>query len=110
MSVPTHAGPVLELAREQGFDLAGIAPLAPPRDGERFRQWLRAGRHAGMAWLERDRERIADPRRVLPGGKSLLVVGLGHARAAVRTHDGGRVARYAAGRDYHNVADFREAA
>jgi epoxyqueuosine reductase len=56
-----------------------------------------------MDWLERNRERILDPRRVLPGGKSILVVGLGHARTAVRTPDGGRVARYAAGRDYHNV-------
>ena len=107
MSTPIPAGPVLELAREQGFDLAGIAPLAPPRDGVRFRQWLGKGHHAGMAWLERDRERIADPRRTLPAGKSLLVVGLGHARAAVRTRDGGRIARYAAGRDYHNVVRRR---
>jgi epoxyqueuosine reductase len=56
-----------------------------------------------MGWLERNRERILDPGRILPGARSLLVVGLGHARAAVRTSDGGRIARYAAGRDYHNV-------
>jgi len=94
---------ILELAREVGFDLAGIAPLRPPRAADRFEAWLSQGRHAGMAWLERDRERILDPRRILPQGKSLLVVGLAHARAAVATADGGRIARYAAGRDYHNV-------
>jgi epoxyqueuosine reductase len=60
-----------------------------------------------MAWLERYRARILDPRLVLPEGKSLLVVGLGHSRRASGTADGARVARYAAGRDYHNVLGRR---
>lgn len=98
---------VLEAALEAGFELAGIAPLAPPRDAARFERWLAAGHHADMRWLERTRERILDPRRILPGGKSLLVVGAGHARPAVRLAGGGRVARYAAGRDYHNVLGRR---
>lgn len=93
----------LEIAREVGFDLAGIAPVAPPPAAARFERWLDEGRHGGMSWLERDRARIADPRRVLSGARSLLVVGLGHSRAAVELAGGGRVARYAAGRDYHNA-------
>lgn len=92
----------LEIAHELGFDLAGVAPLGPPRDAGRFQAWLDAGHGAGMDWLERQAERIRDPRRVLPGGRSLLVVGVGHSRAAVELEGGGRVARYAAGRDYHN--------
>lgn len=94
---------VIEIAREVGFDLAGITPLAPPRAGARFDAWLRAGRHAGMTWLERNRDRILDPGRILPEGRSILVVGLAHARAAVELPGGGRIARYAGGRDYHNV-------
>jgi len=94
---------VLELALEQGFDLVGVAPLRPPRAAERLEAWLSAGHQAGMTWIEKDRDRILDPRRILPSGKSLLVVGLGHSRAAVTRPDGTRVARYAAGRDYHNV-------
>ena len=94
---------VLELALETGFDLAGIAPLRAPRELEAFERWLAQGRHAGLAWLERDRERIADPRRLLPRGRSIVVVGLAHSRAAVELDGGARVARYAAGRDYHNV-------
>ncbi len=93
---------ILELALETGFDLAGLTPLRPPRAAERFEAWLAAGHHADMDWLERERERILDPRRILPEGKSLLVVGLGHARAPIALEGGGRVARYAAGRDYHN--------
>ncbi|MFN0242715.1 MAG: tRNA epoxyqueuosine(34) reductase QueG [Planctomycetota bacterium] len=93
----------IEIAREIGFDLAGIAPLRPPADAERFDRWLAQGHHASMAYLERNRDRIVDPRRVEPTGRSLLVVGLAHARAPTALADGARVARYAAGRDYHNV-------
>lgn len=98
-----RTGRVLEMARELGFDLAGVAPLAPPPAASRFEAWLDAGRHGSMTWLERDRERIVDPRRVLPEGGSLIVLGLAHSRAGVELQGGGRVARYAAGRDYHNV-------
>src|SRR5688572_3864778 len=88
---------LLELAREVGFDLAGIAPLRPPRDAARFERWIAAGRHGSMAYLERNQARIADPRRSLPAARSLLIVGLGHARAAAELPGGGRIARYAAG-------------
>jgi len=94
---------VLDLALELGFDLAGIAPLRPPQAGRRFQGWLAAGHHADMRWLEEQAERILDPRLSLAGGRSLLAVGLGHARSSVELPGGGRVARYAAGRDYHNV-------
>jgi epoxyqueuosine reductase len=97
----------LSLAHEVGFDHAALAPCAPPPDLPRFDAWLAAGRHADMDWLARERERIAEPRRLLPTGKTLLVVGLAHPRPAVRLGDGARVARYAAGRDYHNLVTKR---
>jgi epoxyqueuosine reductase len=105
--VANRAQLVLELALESGFDLAGLAPLAPPPALPRFRTWLAAGHHADMGWLKASAERIADPRSLLPGGKSLLVVGLGHGRPAAELPGGGRVARYAIGRDYHNLIGRR---
>ncbi len=93
---------ILEMAREVGFDLVGIAPLAPPAAAEHFAAWLAAGRHGGMAWMERDRERTLDPRRILPAGRSIVAVGLAHSRPPVTLPGGGRIARYAAGADYHN--------
>jgi len=98
---------IVEVAHELGFDLAGLAPLAPPPAAERFRAWLGAGHHAGMDWLVRQQERICDPRAILPEGTAMVVVGLGHARAAGELEGGGRVARYALGRDYHNVIGKR---
>ncbi|MEZ5979469.1 MAG: tRNA epoxyqueuosine(34) reductase QueG [Planctomycetota bacterium] len=94
-------------ALELGFDLVGAAPLRPPRGAERFRSWLSEGHHADMHWLVRNADRIADPRQVLEGGTAILVVGLGHARAAEELEGGGRIARYALGRDYHNVVGKR---
>lgn len=98
-----HASTALELAAELGFDQAGITALRPPRAAERFRAWLAAGRHGSMRYLERQAPAILDPRRLREGARTLLVVGLGHSRSAVELPGGARVARYAAGRDYHNV-------
>ena len=97
----------IELAREVGFDLAGISPCKPPPDAQRFETWLERGHHAGLTYLSKERARILDPRLLLPSGKSILVVGFGHSRPGIDLTErgiagGGRVARYAAGRDYHN--------
>jgi len=92
-----------EHARAVGFDLVGIAPAAPPPEGARFEAWLDDGHHADMDWLERNRERILDPRLTLPEARSIVVLGFAHSRPEVELSGGGRIARYAAGRDYHNV-------
>lgn len=102
-SAETARAATFEHAREIGFDLVGIAPFGPPPDAARFDSWLSAGRHGSMAYLERGRAATLDPRSQWPRGKSLLVVGLGHSRAPIELEGGGRIARYAAGRDYHNV-------
>ncbi|MEM1450588.1 MAG: tRNA epoxyqueuosine(34) reductase QueG [Planctomycetota bacterium] len=98
---------VLEHARAVGFDLVGIAPFGPPPDAARFDRWLDEGRHGSMAYLERARSVTVDPRTQWPEGRSLLVVGLAHSRPPVDLSGGARVARYAAGRDYHNVIGKR---
>ena len=94
---------IVELAHEAGFDLVGVTPLGPPPGAEHFQNWLNAGHQADMRWFDSQRERILNPGQILSGGKSLLVLGLSHARPAVQLEAGGRIARYAAGRDYHNV-------
>lgn len=94
---------ILEQAREIGFDLVGIAPFGPPPDAARFERWIEEELHGTMTYLERGQAATVDPRSQWPEGKSLLVVGLGHSRPALHLPGGGRIARYAAGRDYHNV-------
>ena len=103
MTTPSGtAARVWELALELGFDLIGTAPLQAPDRAPELERWLEEGRHGSMDYLERNRDRIVKPSRSYPEGKTLLMVGLGHSRAAHSLADGARVARYAVGRDYHN--------
>jgi epoxyqueuosine reductase len=98
-------------ARELGFDLVGITTAEPPPHAAHFRQWLADGCHGEMNYLARNADRRCDPRRVLPGARSVIVVGLNYwALTEQRPPEGGapspppRVARYAAApRDYHDV-------
>ncbi len=96
------------LARAAGFELAGIATLAPAATAAAYRRWLAAGHQAGMAWMERNVELRVDPRGLLPGATSALVVGLRYAphrasRELAADSFWRGVARYARGVDYHDV-------
>jgi epoxyqueuosine reductase len=99
-----------EIKREAlalGFDAVGIASVAsPPRDlSARLCDWLRRGFHGAMAWMAREPARRADPRAVLPGCRSVLVVGTNYYtdHRADERPGYGRIARYAWGGDYHDV-------
>lgn len=97
------------MARDCGFDVVGVArarDLAGGVEGERLRAWLRAGRHGTMAWMAREPERRLDPGKVLPGARSVVMVGLNYWDPADGPTGGGlrgRIARYARGADYHRV-------
>ena len=85
----------------------GIARVEPLEARAHFEAWLEAGRHGGMSWLEspRHRERRRDPSALLPGIESIVCVALCHepGRDPARDQRIGRIARYAAGEDYHRI-------
>ncbi len=77
-----------------------------PRLLARLQQWLEREFHATMGWMARDPDRRADPSRVLPGCRSIISVGINYYtnhRATERAGEG-RIARYAWGRDYHELS------
>jgi len=84
-----------------GFDACGITHAEPSRRAAFYREWTAAGRAGEMQWLLRDPERRSDPRAVLPGACSLIVVGLNYWQEAPPQR--GRIARYALGDDYHAI-------
>jgi len=92
-----------EEARREGFARAGFARAEEPGGFDRFRDWLAAGRHAGMKYLEETREARADPRRLLEGARSVVSLSAFHSAAPFVAADGSRVARYARGADYHHT-------
>jgi epoxyqueuosine reductase len=82
-----------------GFDLAGITTLGPVSSHAQFRDWLAAGFHGEMDYLQRGAELRADTTRPEPGMRSAVVVGLDYGGK----EPDGPVARYARGDDYHRV-------
>jgi len=93
------------LALAVGFDLAGIADAVPRPETEFLRDWLARGFGGEMAYLARRVEERVDPRRVLDGARSIVVVGLIYdpERSAVDSAGTAAIARYAGGDDYHDV-------
>jgi epoxyqueuosine reductase len=94
-------------AEELGFDACRIARARQATHAAVFHQWLAAGNHADMGWLERTPERRGDPRQVLPGCKSLICLALnyfpGRTPFPAPRPRGYRIARYAWNDDYHDL-------
>ncbi len=100
-----------ERALELGFDRFGVACATfLERDAAQLERFLDEGRHGEMEYLENTREVRVDPRhdRMLAGAKSVIVLASSYARPEpLKGPTPGRVARYAQGRDYHNVLGKR---
>jgi epoxyqueuosine reductase len=103
--VEVTAAQVKARARELGFDLCGVArahPLAP----QRLDHWLSQGWDAGLAYVRERRDERLDPSRLVPGARSVVVVAASYASGADDPKPAPgelTIARYARGRDYHNV-------
>ncbi len=96
-------------ARRLGFGRVRVARAGPPPGFARYDEFLAAGHHASMGWLETSRDVRGDPERLLPGARSVVVLAMDYARPAPPDPGGltGRVACYAWGRDYHALIGLR---
>lgn len=106
-------------ARRLGFQLVGVTTPDPPPHLQVYTRWLDEGHHAGMAWMaaERARERRAEPLKILPECKSILVLGIrypapppyagGPPQKNETGRGAGQIAAYAQGADYHEVLPER---
>ena len=97
-------------AYDFGFDRVGVSDAAPLRDAEAaIQRRIAEGHMDGLRWFTPERAHLAThPQALLPGAQSILALAasyLGH-RPAPPIEPGnprGRIARYAWGRDYHDV-------
>jgi epoxyqueuosine reductase len=89
-----------------GFARVGIAEadrLDP--ESAQLDAWLEAGRQGQMDWMKTTAEVRKDPRhpRMLKGARSVVVLAAPYRSSSLDGPAPARVARYALGRDYHNV-------
>lgn len=92
--------------RELGFDEVRFADAATPPAPGRVAAWLAAGHQADMAWMERTAEKREHPSLVLPGARSIILLGVSAWRAGAPVGPGpaGPIwARYACHSDYHDT-------
>jgi epoxyqueuosine reductase len=98
-----------EIAREAGFGAVGVARAdAAPKTAARLRQWLDAGAHGDMIWMEENEARRGSPKGLWPEVKSVIALGMSYAPGRdpltlAGAPERGRISVYAQGADYHDV-------
>jgi epoxyqueuosine reductase len=96
-------------AAELGFAACGVAPAdATPESAARLMDWLDAGMHGGMLWMEERAGQRGSPAGLWPEVKSVVMLGMSYAPAEdplrlAEAKDRGRISVYAQGADYHDV-------
>jgi epoxyqueuosine reductase len=92
-----------------GFDAVRFAVLDQP-ERTPLREWLSAGMHGEMLWMERSAEKRLNPDLVLAGARSMIMLGVSYwSDALARQTESAdcsaapRWARYALHEDYHDT-------
>jgi epoxyqueuosine reductase len=96
-------------AIELGFNLVGVTPAVPSPRLDAYLRWIDAGMNGEMGYMARDdrQARRRDLNLILPGVRSLVIVGLDYHTGAISDDiltdpSRGRIASYAWGMDYHD--------
>ena len=98
------------LAREFGFEQAGVAGIDLGQAEARLERWLELDRHGTMDWMERHGRKRTRPADLLPGTLRVLCFRMRYwprdavpALAVLADPDRAYISRYALGRDYHRL-------
>jgi epoxyqueuosine reductase len=99
------AAGIQQKAFELGFSACGFAPAAYLQKLEPvFRDWLSKGNAGEMSYLNRNVEVRLDPRKLVEGAKTVIVLAAGYySNLPVPAPGTPRISRYALGEDYHKV-------
>jgi epoxyqueuosine reductase len=89
--------------RELGFDAVRFAEAGPAPGGEALGRGWEAGLAADMAWMGRTLEKRGDPRLVLEGARTMVMLGVNYGGAPEAETNRPAWARYALHDDYHDT-------
>jgi epoxyqueuosine reductase len=117
LSKDNHTDLIKQWTRDLGFDHCGIARAEVlNEDARRLESWLNKGMNGSMSYMENHFDIRIDPSRLVPGAKSVITLLLNYfpgqqpspmllpEEAGMNAVQGApRVAKYAYGKDYHEV-------
>jgi epoxyqueuosine reductase len=92
-------------AKKAGFFTCGISKAEHlPEHKKRVEDWLEKGMQGEMGYLERNKEKRYDPRKLVEGAKYVITVLQNYApEKTLPKEDNFQISKYAYGKDYHTV-------
>ena len=109
ISISDAKAAILKEALAQGFDAVRVTHAeAGEAQGDALGDFLAAGHHGEMEWLETRKDWRADPAVLWPKAKSVIVLGLNYGPdsdplAVLAQRERAGISVYAQGDDYHEV-------
>jgi epoxyqueuosine reductase len=100
-------------AKAQGFDVVGVARPDPAGDQQdRLLRFIAQGAHGDMDWLAANAERRADPKKLWPDVRAIVMLGVNYGPdenplAILKARTRGAISVYAQGDDYHDIVKKR---
>jgi len=100
---------IRQTAFECGFDACGFAQATRVDDTaiQIYREWISEGKHDEMHYLANHLDLRDDPAALLPGTRTVISVALNYYPAVTQCENAPQFARYAYGKDYHEVVAER---
>lgn len=95
---------IKQTAYSLGFDSCGIAKAVKlDDDASRLESWLNKGMHGSMHYMEKYFDLRINPALLVPNAKSVITLMLNYFPAEKQREGAPAIAKYAYGRDYHEV-------
>ena len=92
-------------AKDLGFSSVGISKARHLHEEEnKFEKWLSKGFQGSMNYLEKNLDKRLDPRKLVPGSKSIISLGYNYyPKKNIDKKNNFIISKYAYGKDYHKV-------
>lgn len=104
MLATQHTQFIKALATKLGFSYCGIAKAEKlEEDARRLEQWLNKNHQGNMHYMENHFDKRIDPSLLVPGAKSVITLLKNYYPKTVQQSNSPKIARYAWGKDYHEV-------
>ncbi|GGA87315.1 tRNA epoxyqueuosine(34) reductase QueG [Puia dinghuensis] len=108
MTKSDHTHLIKKWSHELGFQYCGIArAVRLDDDARRLEAWLNKGMQGTMQYMENHFDLRIDPSRLVPGARSVITLLMNYYPPVRQQPEAPRVAKYAYGKDYHEVIRSR---
>lgn len=102
------AEPIIERAKALGFEECSISDASLlHEEAQKVEEWLEKGHHGEMGYLERNRQKRYDPRKLVQNTRSIITVLFNYYPPEELKGSRYKISKYAYGRDYHYVVRDR---